>query len=97
MRDPLAALAWIEDGANRADLLLTDLTMPHLNGLQLAGQVARLRPGLPVLLASGNLDAVGDGELAAAGLRAVLAKPVDPAALRQALSAALAAASPGAA
>jgi signal transduction histidine kinase/CheY-like chemotaxis protein len=36
------------------ELVVTDLIMPHLNGRQLADEVAELRPGLPVLFTSGH-------------------------------------------
>ncbi|HYN61315.1 MAG TPA: PAS domain S-box protein, partial [Rubrivivax sp.] len=35
-RDPLQALAWLEQPAQTLDLLITDQTMPQLSGLQLA-------------------------------------------------------------
>jgi CheY-like chemotaxis protein len=90
-RDARDALAWLEDESRRIDLLLTDLTMPHLSGLDLARRAAALRPGLPVLLVSGDLGVVDARALAEAGVRATLAKPLDAAALRSAVSDALAA------
>ena len=36
------------------DLLLTDIAMPHANGLELAAKVRRSRPNLPVLYISGH-------------------------------------------
>jgi DNA-binding NarL/FixJ family response regulator len=36
-------------------LLISDVTMPKMNGLQLAAAVRTLRPQLPVLLISGNM------------------------------------------
>jgi len=38
------------------DLLFTDLTMPKMNGHQLALELRALRPGLPVLITSGFAD-----------------------------------------
>jgi CheY-like chemotaxis protein len=90
--DARAALRWLEAAPDAAQLVLTDLTMPHLSGLELATQAHRLRPGLPVLLVSADLAAADAQALQASGIRAALAKPVDAAALRRAVAEALAAA-----
>jgi PAS domain S-box-containing protein len=81
-RAPLAALDWLADPRHEVDLLITDQTMPQLTGLQLAQRVAALRPRLPVLLYSGNTDAIDAGALPAQGVHALLPKPVDAGALR---------------
>jgi len=63
-------------------LVITDQTMPRLTGMELARQLLALRPALPVILYSGYADAITDGEVQAAGIRALVRKPVEPAALR---------------
>ena len=57
--------------AQEIDLVVTDFQMPHLNGLQLASEVERLRPELTVLIVSGNCD---DAALQSSPLRK-LSKP----------------------
>jgi CheY-like chemotaxis protein len=84
-RDPLAALAWLEDSAHAVDLLLTDQTMPQLTGLQLARRVRERRPTLPVLLVSGNAEAFDASDLQACGIAGMLPKPVDATRLRTVL------------
>jgi CheY-like chemotaxis protein len=64
------------------DLVITDQTMPRLTGMELARQVLALRPSLPVVLYSGYADAITEAQVQAAGLRALVRKPVEPAALR---------------
>jgi signal transduction histidine kinase/CheY-like chemotaxis protein len=49
------ALQIINDG-KRLDLLMTDQAMPGMTGIQLAEIVHRVRPELPVLLATGYTD-----------------------------------------
>ena len=71
------------------DAVLTDLTMPHLTGLELAGEIRRLSPATPVLLFSGYAEGIGAEALRAAAVLAVLPKPVEPASLYAALSRAL--------
>lgn len=51
--DAREALAWLSQHAAEVDLVVTDYNMPGCSGLELAGEVARLRPGLPLILASG--------------------------------------------
>ncbi|MDP3824759.1 MAG: PAS-domain containing protein [Burkholderiales bacterium] len=50
---PSQALAWLVDPDAGFDAMVTDQNMPGMSGLELAAVVARLRPGLPVLIASG--------------------------------------------
>jgi DNA-binding response OmpR family regulator len=74
-----------------ADLVITDLMMPGLNGLQLAAELRVLHPGLPIILITGL---AGDAELHEArslGLR-IVHKPIGLAALKAAIDAALGAA-----
>jgi DNA-binding NtrC family response regulator len=60
------------------DLILTDLTMPGLTGLELAKQVFALRPELPVVLTTGfGGDTVPDA-MTSANIRKVLQKPLTP-------------------
>jgi PAS domain S-box-containing protein len=85
MRDPQSALEWIADSANIVDLLITDQTMPQLTGLELARRCRALRASLPVLLYTGNPEAIDDDSLARAGVHALLPKPIEAEALRAAL------------
>jgi PAS domain S-box-containing protein len=78
------ALARLADGG--IDLVLTDIVMPGVNGIELARRINAARPGLPVLLATGYSDDVLKG--AAAEFR-VIAKPYGPVELAEAIAAAL--------
>ncbi len=55
--------------------------MPRMMGLELARELTAIRPGLPVILCSGYADGVAAAELEAAGVRALVRKPVEPAQL----------------
>jgi signal transduction histidine kinase len=78
------ALELLRAGA-AADLVITDYAMPGMTGLQLAEALRRLRPGLPVLLATGYGELRGD---TAAGL-ARLPKPFGQDSLARAIAASL--------
>lgn len=57
------------------DLVITDLHMPGLNGLELARQVHLAGMGIPVILVSGTVDDLPAESAGRMGLAAVLAKP----------------------
>ena len=66
---------------NQFSLVITDLTMPELNGLGVARQVSDINPGLPVILMSGFSATTPEDQIRAAGIRAILDKPVSITAL----------------
>ena len=65
------------------DLVILDQTMPRMTGLELAGHLLKLRPDLPVLLYTGYSAEISEQIARDAGIRALVRKPVDPAALRE--------------
>jgi CheY-like chemotaxis protein len=89
-RDPADALDWFKREPDRFDLVLTDQTMPGMTGLELARALVAERPELPILLYSGRSELLSMEVAAAAGIRRLLPKPVEPAALHAALREALA-------
>jgi PAS domain S-box-containing protein len=64
--------------ASRFDIVITDQAMPRKTGIELARELLAVRPDLPVILYTGFNEGISRGEIDAAGLRAVLTKPVDP-------------------
>ena len=87
--DPTQALAAFRERPDGFDLVISDLTMPGLSGLDLARQMLALRPGLPVILASGYVDDDTLARAHALGVREVLLKPVMPNHLAEAVRAAV--------
>lgn len=59
--DPLAALHLFRSAPERFDLIITDLAMPHMNGTELARELTRIRPDIPVILCTGY-DTVSCGD-----------------------------------
>jgi CheY-like chemotaxis protein len=58
------------------DLVITDLTMPNLTGVELSRMMVEIRPGLPIILCSGLGESIDEKTLAASGIRRYLKKPV---------------------
>jgi CheY-like chemotaxis protein len=54
--DGASALALASRHAGSIDLLLTDVTMPHMGGVELARELSRLLPALVVLYMSGHSE-----------------------------------------
>lgn len=73
-------------GPEPLDLLFSDIVMPPgMNGAELAREARRLRPDLPVLLASGFAAHAVVADDVAMGGYDLIAKPYDPAELRERL------------
>jgi len=56
-------------------LLVTDMVMPGLNGIELAHRVKELIPGIKIILASGYSEEIARNELSAADRVEFMAKP----------------------
>jgi CheY-like chemotaxis protein len=69
------ALAHLERGA-AIDLVLTDLGMPEMNGLEMASALRRRWPGIPVVLVTGWGECPPVAAEAALPVDLVIAKPV---------------------
>ena len=87
--DEALALAAAHGGT--IDLLLTDVIMPGMNGRELAERLSALRPGLPILFASGYTDNVLVDQGALLPGVELLDKPFTPASLTAKVAAVLAA------
>lgn len=83
--DPLEVLATFESQRNEVDLLITDQTMPGLNGIALAQQLHSVRPSLPVILCTGYSDGIDRTEVLRQGIRRYFTKPVSAHDLLEAL------------
>jgi PAS domain S-box-containing protein len=75
--DGFEALGKLEAAAEPVDVVITDQTMPRVTGLELAALLHVRRPGLPVVLYTGFSEDVSAERARAAGIRAVLAKPLN--------------------
>jgi len=73
--DSLAALAAFKAQPDAYDLVLTDLTMPQMGGLDLARKIRELRPRLPVVLMTGYGGDHNAAVFDEAGVHGPLQKP----------------------
>jgi CheY-like chemotaxis protein len=70
------ALAAFRADPHDVDVVVSDLTMPEMSGVEFAGALLTLRPELPIILATGYSGALSPAEIRASGIRALLIKPV---------------------
>ena len=77
----------IQAAQHRTELraIITDLHMPHMDGLAFVREVRRLLPDIPIVVASGRMDDAEDSELKVLGVTNRLNKPFTQAQLAEAL------------
>lgn len=74
---PLEVLGMIARAQPPIDLVITDQTMPKLTGLDLAEEIRRRHPHIPVILCTGYSDKLNYDIAREAGACDLLMKPVD--------------------
>ncbi len=70
------ALAIFNEQKDRFDLVLTDFSMPGMDGISLSKQINALRPDLPILLCTGMLEGKAREILANTCISGIIMKPV---------------------
>jgi PAS domain S-box-containing protein len=73
---PVEALEMFRSKPEEWDLVITDLTMPELTGVDLAKALLEIRPDLPIVLCTGFSDQVNEKTLQSIGIRGLLLKPL---------------------
>ena len=84
--NPQEALKHFSEDPAAYDLVLTDLTMPIMNGMELSQAVLNIRPDIPVILCTGFSQNVEPEDALQTGIRVYLTKPVLQAQLSATLS-----------
>jgi PAS domain S-box-containing protein len=74
--DSVRALADFRQDPGRFDLVVTDMTMPKLTGDQLAAQIRRIAPNIPIILCTGFSERVDSETARRIGVSEFLLKPL---------------------
>jgi PAS domain S-box-containing protein len=74
--NPIHALEEFRRRPQAPDLVITDLTMPRMSGIDLARALHELRPDLPLILTTGHAAAISAERARALGIRELLYKPL---------------------
>jgi two-component system cell cycle sensor histidine kinase/response regulator CckA len=81
----MAALESVRLQPEIYDLVITDFTMPQMNGVELARELNRLSPGTPIILYTATSKAVSPEKARKVGIKDYLLKPVTAVELHQAI------------
>jgi PAS domain S-box-containing protein len=73
--DPVAAVAAFRQSPDAFDGVISDVSMPHLSGFDLAAEILALRPGIPVVITSGYIRPEDEETARKLGIRAIILKP----------------------
>ena len=85
-----SALDYLQSGESESDLVITDMAMPGMTGLQLQEAMISRRDPRPIIVITALVDAAVTRRAGELGAIACLLKPVDEATLMKAIDAALA-------
>lgn len=72
----LDALAIFEENPQEFDLLITDLTMPRMTGIDLIRKITAIRPSIPAILLTGYGHLIDEEKIKSLGIRKLIMKPV---------------------
>jgi signal transduction histidine kinase/ActR/RegA family two-component response regulator len=85
-KSPIEALKVFKEQPDKFDLIITDLTMPDMTGLQLTTELHKISPSIPVILMTGYGKVLDhDTPLRHYGIHRLLKKPVKLAQLASAI------------
>jgi PAS domain S-box-containing protein len=74
--NPLEALENLRNAPEQFDLIISDVTMPHMTGIQLAMEAKHIRAGIPVILCSGFSTTITMEEIKSIGVNDFIMKPI---------------------
>ncbi|SPD76282.1 putative PAS/PAC sensor hybrid histidine kinase [uncultured Desulfobacterium sp.] len=83
--DSVEALKLFKHSENQIDLVITDLTMPQMTGMDLAKELLSIRPDIPIILCTGFFDHTIEEQSAAIGIKRVITKPLGVAGIVEAV------------
>jgi PAS domain S-box-containing protein len=84
--DAAAALYDFQSRPNFFAAVVTDLSMPRMSGFDLASEILKLRPGIPILMTSGYVRPEDQKTAEALGIARIISKPSTIDVLGQALA-----------
>ena len=75
--DPLEAITYLKKDRYNVDLVLTDMAMPRMTGDQLAVEVLKINPDIPIILCTGYSEKISKEKAFDLGICAFAMKPLN--------------------
>ncbi len=70
------ALDYFKQEDTHCDLIITDQTMPELTGIELAKEIKKLNPDIPIIVCTGYSTEINPERIALMGINKLLMKPI---------------------
>jgi CheY-like chemotaxis protein len=74
--DPTEALEMIRAQPHQFDLIISDYSMPQMDGIQLAEEIKLINPGIPIILLSGYSSDVPQKQIKSTVINGFITKPI---------------------
>jgi signal transduction histidine kinase len=75
--NPIEALDLFRADPDQFDLVITDMTMPHITGDKLVKEILKIRPDMPTVLCTGFSEKIDEEKAKEIGIRQYIEKPFD--------------------
>jgi CheY-like chemotaxis protein len=74
--NPMEALNLFRADPDQFDLVITDMTMPHITGDNLVKEILNIRPDMPTILCTGFSEKIDEEKAKQIGVREYIEKPI---------------------
>lgn len=74
--NPVEALKLFRSKPDQFDLVITDMTMPHMTGSKLVKEVLYIRPDIPIILCTGYSEKISEEKAKELGIKTFALKPL---------------------
>jgi len=76
LENSIEALEKIRSQPDEFDVVITDQTMPSLTGAELAEEVLKIKPDMPIIMCTGHSDTLSRKDAFAIGIKRYILKPI---------------------
>ncbi len=73
--DPRKALEYFSKHSSDVDIVITDTTMPYMNGIDLSEKILKIKPGTPIIICTGFTTLISAEEATQKGIKDFVMKP----------------------